>query len=115
MRLAPAGVIDLLLGKVLEWYVDFHKLPKDQSRAISYVLGEVAKQVIVYREKFGHIVTFFIDGADLLAKENPHTFTGLVDKAKHFANDRTLQIIFVSSEVRILPLHFIKEPKGTCD
>ena len=56
MRLAPAGIIDLLLEKVLERYVDFHKLPKDQTRAISCVLSEVAKQAIVYREKFGHII-----------------------------------------------------------
>ena len=44
-----------------------------------------------------HIATFFIDGADLLAKKEPETFTDLVDVAKHLANNHSLQIIFVSS------------------
>ena len=54
----------------------------------------------------GHpiIVTFFIDGAGLLAKENPRAFMELVDKTKHFANYRTLQIIFVNNEEHVLPL-----------
>ena len=53
-----------------------------------YMYGKQAK---MNREELGCIASFFIDGADLLAKEE---INDLVNKAKHFAKDRSFKIIF---------------------
>lgn len=48
LPLVPAGVIDLLLGKLIDRYVDYHKLPEDPLAANSLmcsISGETSRDL----------------------------------------------------------------------
>jgi hypothetical protein len=106
MRLREdASVVDVLLEKFsISSYVHFYTLPQDLSFALTYVLETLAERAVVHKERHGRNVCLFIDGVDLLAREHPHVFVHLVDRAKYYANERIFRIVLVSSEGHVMSL-----------
>ena len=103
--MGPKSVLDSLLRFVPGGrYVHYHQLPTTLHVAISYVLDQVVEQALHFKAKYGFSPCLFIDGVDLLGKNNPEAFIHLVDRAKYLANRDTLRLILVSSEGSILPL-----------
>ena len=101
----PTSPIDLLFTYLSgDSYAQYHKIPKDPSGSMHYVLARLEEQAKKYKSKHGRTPVLVIDGIDLLAKRNKMLFIDLVDRAKHLANSRTLKIIFVSSEGSVIPL-----------
>ena len=82
----------------------YHVLPKSQKGAIGYVLDKVAKESVTFKEEHGFVPCLFIDGVDLLAKEDQAAFIALIDRAKHLSNSNTSRIVLVSSEGMVMPL-----------
>ena len=68
------------------------------------VLEALAKRLETYSKKYGHIPCLFIDGVDLLAKDDSNAFLRLIETAKVYANSCILQIVFISSEGEIMHL-----------
>ena len=106
MRLrGDANIFDVLFEKLgISTFVDFYTLPEDLSEALAIVLKTVAERATLFKAKHGRVVSIFIDGIDLLAKEHPQVFVKLVDRAKYYASKGSLLIVFVSSEGHIVPL-----------
>jgi hypothetical protein len=100
-----AKILDVLFEKLgISALVGFYTLPEDLSEALTVVLETVAERAALYKKRHGRVVCIFIDGIDLLAKEHPQVFVGLVDLAKYYASRGSLLLVFVSSEGHIVPL-----------
>ena len=105
LKLGPSGVLDLMLSYIPGGrYIHYHVLPESRATAIGYVLDKLAKETVTFKKQHSFVPCLFIDGVDLLAKEDPSAFVKLVDRAKHLSNSNSLKIILVSSEGKILPL-----------
>ena len=84
IKLRPSGVFHLLLSYIPgRRYVHYHVLPKSRKGTIGYVLDKVAKESVTFKEEHGFIPCLFVDGVDLLAKEDQAAFIALIDRAKH--------------------------------
>ena len=110
LRFTSGGMV-AFHSKLVKWAFErdmidaqYHKIPKDPSGSIHYVLTRLEKQAEKYKSKHGRTPVLVIDGIDLLAKRNKEMFVDLVDRAKYLANSSTLKIILVSSEGSVMPL-----------
>ena len=86
MPLGHTGVVDLVLAYASERYCPFYQLPHDNIKAIKFVLSNLEKRAVKYKEIYGHVPCLFIDGIDLLAKHDSCAFVTLVELAKVYAN-----------------------------
>lgn len=95
-----AHLLDYVVHRAgIKRYSACYRLPKDlQHEGVSQVLDIVAERGARFREKHGYMPCFFIDGVDLLSKENPTAFDALVDKAKTFASNGSLRLVLVAGD-----------------
>ena len=98
------GFIDFVFGTVMRQ--PDYRLPEDKSIAVGYVLDKVAERskYLIQKKKLKNFPCFVIDNADLVAKKDPDMFAVLVDRAKYFGVEKSLKIVFVSSEGNVIPL-----------
>ena len=104
MKLDPFGLIDLLLSYISTEYALYHKIPQDPYHALNYVMSTIQKSAIMFKETYGYVPTLFIDGTDLLAKNNKELTKHLISHAKILSNEKTLRIVLISSEGSVVPL-----------
>ena len=104
MKTSPTNFMDLMLGYISKNYTHFHVLPEDQLAGIKVVFDAVEKEASRYKRKYGQIPTLFIDGVDLLAKDDKKLCCRLITLAKILANNKKLKVVLVSSEGTIMPL-----------
>ena len=104
MKLNPFGLLDLVLSHISTEYALYHKIPQDPYKALNYVLSTIQKSAITFEEKHGYVPTLFIDGADLLAKNNENFTKHLISHAKILSNENILRIVLISSEGSVIPL-----------
>ena len=106
MPIGPSGLVSLALSYISETYCHYYKLPDNGigPNATSFVLETLAERAEAYSKKYRHIPCLFIDGVDLLAKDDSDAFLRLIKMAKVYANNCILQIVFVSSEGEIMRL-----------
>ena len=102
MKIAPPNIFDLFLGYFSSDYFMYYRLSDDQEVALDSILEVLGRAAKMFKSVHGKMPTLFIDGADILAKHEGHTFTHLVGHAKRLANAGILKIVFVSSEGSIL-------------
>ena len=82
-----------------------YRLPRDlEHEGVSQVLDILAARAVRFREKHGRMPCLFIDGVDLLSKENPGAFVALVDKAKALASNGSLRLVLVAGDGGALSL-----------
>ena len=67
--ISPEYFLDLVLSYGSDYYRQYHTLPEDPAKAISYVLDKVSEQAQTFKSKHGYVPTFIIDGVDLVAKD----------------------------------------------
>ena len=77
---------------------------KDEFGALMEIIAILSEQAREFKKKHNQIPCLFIDEADLLAKKFPSRFSELVTKAKQYANEGILRIVFVSYEGHIMSL-----------
>ena len=101
-----AHLLDYIVHRAgIKRYSACYRLPRDlQHEGVSQVLDILAERGVRFREKHGHIPCLFIDGVDLLSKENPTAFVALVDKAKALASNGSLRLVFVAGDGDALSL-----------
>ena len=104
LKVKPVGIIDLALGHISSNYSTYHQLPADIHASLDYIFNLLTKASIQYKEQHQQMPVLFIDGCDTLAKSSPKIFDRLVHLAKVLINDKTLRIVFVSSDGKIIPL-----------
>ena len=104
----PRGLFDFVAKHLSIGNVHYYKLKglddKDQFGAFLEIITILSEQAMEFKKKHNQIPCLFIDGADLLAKKFPSQFSELITKAKIYANEGILRIVFVSSEGHIMPL-----------
>lgn len=101
-----AHLLDYVVHRAgIKRYSACYRLPKDlQHEAVSHVLDILAERGARFRKKHGFMPCLFIDGVDLLSKENPAAFGALVDKAKHLASNGSLRLVLVAGDGNALSL-----------
>ena len=106
MPIMPNGLVSLALSYVSDTYCHYYKLPDNGigPNVTSFVLEALAERAENYGKKYGHVPCLFIDGIDLLVKDDSNTFLDLIKMAKVYGNSRALQIVFASSESEIMRL-----------
>lgn len=79
-------------------------LLENQLAEVKVVFDAVEKEASHYKRKYGQIPTLFIDGVDLLAKDDKNLCCRLVMLVKILANNKELKDVLVSSEGAVMPL-----------
>ena len=103
LKVKPTGIVDLFLGYLSSTYISHHQLPGDPWASMDYIFEILIRASEIYKLKHHQMPVMFIDGCDALAKDNPKGFERLVYLAKVLINDKTLRVVFVSSEGSIIP------------
>ena len=95
-----AHLLDYIVHRAgIKRYSACYRLPRDlEHEGVSQVLDILAARAVRFREKHGRMPCLFIDGVDLLSKENPGAFVALVDKAKALASNGSLRLVLVAGD-----------------
>ena len=104
MKLGTSGLFDLVLSHISTEYALYHKIPQDSFQALNYVISTIQKSAKVFKKAYGYAPTLFIDGADLLAKNDEKFTRHLISHAKILSNEKILRIVLISSEGSVIPL-----------
>jgi len=97
-------------GAVRRWLSGLSKTEsdpklKEEPLATWLVVQDALEEVAdAYKAKHGRPMTLVIDAADLVAKKGPDFFKDLQDFAKKCADNKSMTVVFVSSEGAVLPL-----------
>ena len=103
LKVKPTGIFDLFLGHLSSSYISHHQLPGDPWASVDYIFEILIRASKMYKLKHHQMPVMFIDGCDALAKGNATGFERLVYLAKVLINDKTLRVVFISSEGSIIP------------
>ena len=103
LKVKPTGIIDLLLGYLSSSYISHHQLPGDSWASVDYIFEILIRASKMHKLKHHQMPVMFIDGCDASAKGNATGFERLVYLAKVLINDKTLRVVFISSEGSIIP------------
>ena len=96
------AVVAKLFGPTFRTYAT---LPSSDQDALALVLPIIAEGAKAYIKKNKYIPVLFIDGVDILAKEEDNRlYVNLVDWAKKCANEDSLRIVLVCSDSHVLVL-----------
>ena len=96
------AVVAKLFGPTFQTYVS---LPSSDQDALALVLPIIAEGAKAYKTENESIPVLFIDGVDILAKEEDNRlYVNLVDWAKKCANEDSLRIVLVCSDSHVLVL-----------
>ena len=102
----PRGLVDSIAKHTDR--IHYYKLKsldnKDEFGALLEIIAILSEQAREFKKTHNQIPCLFIDEADLLAKIFPSRFSELVTKAKQYANEGILRIVFVSYEGHIMSL-----------
>ena len=106
MKISPSSIFDLILGYFSSDYFMYYRISeeKQEEAAIRTIFGTLETAANKYKSEHRRTPTLFLDGMDILAKQNADLFKQLVYEAKVLANADILTVVFVSSEGLILPL-----------
>ena len=104
MKLGASDLFDLVLNYISTEYALYHKIPQDSFQALNYVISTIQKSAKVFKKAYGYAPTLFIDGADLLAKNDEKIMKHLISHAKILSNEKILRIVLISSEGSVVPL-----------
>ena len=94
------------IAKMFPTWKTHFTLPSNDKDALALVLPAIAEGGREYKNKhkLNHIPVLFIDGVDILAKQDKMLYLNLVDWAKKCANEDSLRIVFVCSDSHVLVL-----------
>ena len=96
---------DAVVAKLFGTYRTYVTLPPSDQDALALVLPIIAEGAKAYIKKKTLIPVLFIDGVDILAKEEDNRlYVNLVDWAKKCANEDSLRIVLVCSDSHVLVL-----------
>lgn len=97
---------DVAISKLFPAWKTHLTLPSNDKDALALVLPVIAEGGREYKNnhKHKHIPVLFIDGVDILAKQDEILYQNLVDWAKKCANEDSLRIVFVCSDSHVLVL-----------
>lgn len=104
MKIAPSNIFDIVLGYFTTTYTLYYTLPVDQAEAFDIIIANLKSAAEKYRAIHGRVPALFIDGADLIAKNEQDLFLRMLVHAKDLANEGDLTIVFISSEGSVIPL-----------
>jgi len=105
------GLNRSIMQYFLDWYNPNRNLNSTLALSeLSSVCEVLVKGAIKYKQRCSKLPVIFIDGADILAKEQKQ-FQNLVHFARVNANEHTLITVFVSSDGSVLP---IVQGMGSC-
>ena len=80
------------------------KLKEEPIATWTLVQGALFDVAKTYKAKHGRPMVLVVDAADLVAKKGPDFFKDLQDFAKKCADNKSMTVVFVSSESTVLPL-----------
>eukprot|EP00731_Ephydatia_muelleri_P009950 Em0005g536a len=96
---------DAVVAKLFGTFRTYVTLPSSDQDALALVLPIIAEGAKAYIKKNKSIPVLFIDGVDILAKEEDNRlYVNLVDWAKKCANEDSLRIVLVCSDSHVLVL-----------
>jgi len=104
LKIKPSNVFDLAIACLSDKYVRYVHLPESSVESTAIILQMIEEACKKYLQTHGVVPVLFIDGADLVAKQNPLLFSSLITQAKIMANRNILSIVFISSEGSVMPL-----------
>ena len=90
MKILPTTILDLMLGYVSSHYTHYHVLPESQQSGIKMLMEVLEVAAARYRQKHNKIPVLFINGINLLVKNQKELFHSLVTLAKIMANNGQL-------------------------
>ena len=104
MKVAPSGIIDLILGHISDSYKLYHEIPEDKDRSLATIMNILQVAAEKFYAKHGKMPFLFIDGIDILAKKNEELVTCLLSHAKYLSNHDILKVVLISSKGSVMPL-----------
>lgn len=104
MKVAPSGIIDLILGYISDSYKLYHEIPEDKDKSLATIMNVLQVAAKKFQAKHGKIPFLFIDGIDVLANKDEELVTCLLSHAKYMSNHDILKVVLISSEGSIMPL-----------
>ena len=104
MKIAPSNLLDIALSYFSPIYTLYYSLEDDQKKAFDTIVGVLRQAANGYQITTGRTPTLFLDGADLLAKNEKDLFSHILMQAKILANKGVLTIVFVSSKGSVVPV-----------
>jgi len=97
--------LDIILGYFSATYTMYYSLSVDQGQTDTLDMMTVLLSTVVkFQAACGITPALFIDGANLLAKNEINLSICMLIQAKSLANEGVLTIVFVSSEGFVVPV-----------
>ena len=99
------NLFDVVISKLFSAWKTHITLPSNDEKALALILPVIAEGCKAYKDRHNRrIPVLFIDGVDILAKQNKELYINLVDWGKKLANEDSLRIVLVCSDSHVLAL-----------